>query len=171
MALQGKLNPKDVVTQARAAGTFYPINSIWRKLFIFAGVLTCLLVFTLPLGIWIIVVARKGGLGITDEGFGFKGLGSAAWRWDAIEEFKPLPRANFHVAGGGLVGAVAGMAVSAAVAKRTPGLKGPLNYRVKGSKAWRMIPAHTYESSGEMAREMERRTGLTIFPPAEEPAA
>lgn len=164
MATEGKLNPNEVVAKAQAAGTFYPINGVWRKLFTFAGVLTCLLILTIPLGIWIIMVARKGGLGVTEEGFGFKGIGSAAWRWDAIESFKPLSRANFS-GGGGLVGAAVGAAVSHAVAKRTPGLKGPLHYKIKGSRGWKIIPAHTLENSGEMARAMEAATGLTILPP------
>lgn len=168
MAVEGKLNPKDVIAQAQAEGTFYPINSMWRKLFIFAGVLTCLLILTIPLGIWIIHVARKGGLGTTAEGFGFKGIGSAGWRWDAVTEFKPQSRAHMNV-GGGLLGAAVGVAVSHAVAKRTPGLKGPLHYKVKGSRGWKIIPAHTLDNSGEMARAMERATGLTILPP-EEPA-
>jgi len=164
VSLEGKLNPKDVVVRAREAGTFYPINGLWRKLFTFVAVLVALTVVGLPVGVWIFLAARNGGLGITEEGFGFRGLGSAAWRWEAIESFKLSPRADFRVRGGGLVGVAAGLAVSAAVAKRTPGLKGPIHYRVKGSRLWRIIPAHTYENSGEMAREMERRTGLTLLP-------
>ena len=161
-----KLNVKQTVTAAKASGDFYPINGVWRKLFFFAGGLTCLLIVTIPLGIWIIMVARGGGLGISDEGFAFKGLGSAGWRWEAIEAFEPQRRANFYVAGGGLLGAAVGAAASAAVAKKTPGLKGPIRFKVKGSRGWKIIPAHTYERSVEMARKLEAGTGLEILPQA-----
>ena len=56
-----------------------------------------------------------------------------------------------------------GAAISTAVAAKTQGLKGPLRFKVKGG-GWKIIPAHTIQNTYEMAREMEKRTGLKILP-------
>jgi hypothetical protein len=50
------------------------------------------------------------------------------------------------------------------VSKKTEGLKGPLQFRLRGKKMPRMIPAHTIENSLEMARQMEQLSGLPILP-------
>jgi hypothetical protein len=127
-------------------------------------VLCCLLIIGLPLGIWIIIAGRGTRIGLTDEGFAFKGIGSHGFRWDAIEAF----RLDGSVAGlrhHGVGGVIGNVVVKAATAVGS-GLKGRLNYKLKG-KGWRFIPAHTIEGSVAMAEEMERRTGLQIFPKEE----
>lgn len=126
---------------------------------IFAGVLCCLLVLTIPLGIWIIVRARKARMGLTEDGFAFTYLTTIAYRWSDIESFT-LTGMNAAMFGGGLVGVAA-----AAVQKKTQGLKGPLQFRLKGKKLPKMIPAHTIENSLEMVMEMERLSGISFLPP------
>lgn len=168
-----KLNAKEQLAKADESGQIYRIKSSWKKLMIFAGVLMCLLVITIPLGIWFFFIAKSARLGITDEGFAIKWFGKKAWAWSDIESFRRAPL-NFYASGGGLVGALAAAAASSAVSKRTQGLNGPLSFKVHGKKLWQQIPAHAIDRSFEMAQEMERRTGLEILPrPAEaaEPAA
>lgn len=126
---------------------------------IFAGVLTCLLVFTIPLGIWIIIEARKAGLAITEEGFAFRYLTTAAARWDEVEKITPTGMSGAAF-GGGLVG----YATAAAVKSRTQGLKGPLVIKIKGKRMPLTIPAHTIEDSVHMASEMERLSGISFLP-------
>ncbi|MFT6397375.1 MAG: hypothetical protein ACJAYU_002128 [Bradymonadia bacterium] len=157
-----KLDVKETIAKAEQDGSIFLIKGVWKGLFIFAGLLSCLLVLTIPLGIWIIMAAKKSRIGLTDEGFAFQGLGSSAWRWEDVEEFKASGSASMN-AGGGLLGAMAGAALSAAVAAKTEGLKGPLQFRIKGQRGWKAMPTHTIQNTGEMAAEMERRTGLPIF--------
>jgi hypothetical protein len=166
-----KLNVNATIEKAEKEGQIYPIKSGWKTMFTFAGILTCLLILTIPLGIWIIIAGRNARLGLTDEGFAYKGIGSHGWRWDAIETFDTAGHAHIHFAGGGLVGALAGAALSTAVAAKTQGLKGPLRFKLKGKRGWKIIPAHTIQNSYAMAEEMERRTGLQILPKKEETKA
>ncbi|TNF38036.1 MAG: hypothetical protein EP329_01530 [Deltaproteobacteria bacterium] len=161
-----KAEGKQWLAEAEQNGQLYRIKSGWKGMMIFAGVLTCLLVITLPLGIWMFFVAKNARVGITDKGFAISWFGTSAFRWDELEAFRPVAL-NFHVHGGGLVGALVGVAASAAVSARTEGLKGPLGYKLKGKRMFREMPAHAIENSVAMAQEMEKHSGLTIFPKAE----
>lgn|GEM_PF-1123177 len=152
--------------QAEASGHLYRIKSGWKGMMIFAGVLTCLLVITIPIGIWFFITASKARVGVTEEGFAIRWFTTNAFRWDEIEAFRPVGL-HFHVSGGGLVGALVGAAASSAVAARTEGLKGPLGFKVKGKKMFREMPAHAIERSVAMAQQFEQYTGLTIFPKPE----
>lgn len=162
-----KLDKKALLEEAERDGQVYRIKSGWKKYFIFAGVLMCLLVLTLPLGIWFFFIAKNARLGIAEKGFVLKWMGTLAVAWEDIDSFVPVPL-HFHASGGGLVGALAAAAASAAVAAKTEGLKGPLQFKIKDKWGTKMIPAHAIENSVAMAKEMEKRTGLTIFPPEEE---
>ena len=157
-----KLDGKLLLEQAENSGRVYRVKSGWRKMQIFAGLLCCLLVFTIPLGIWIIVRARRARMGLTVEGFAFTYLTTIAYRWSDVESFSLIGMSG-SMFGGGLVG----VATAAAVEKKTQGLKGPLQFTLKGKKRPIMIPAHTIENSIEMAREMERLSGLSFLPSAE----
>lgn len=156
-----KLDGKAMLEEADKSGRIYRIKSSWKKTFIFAGVLMCLLVITIPVGIWFFLIPGKARVGMTDEGFAIKWFGTRAYRWEDIEAFQPQ---HFNISGHGVVGALAGVAIAA----KTEGLKGPLSFKLKGKKMWTQMPAHAIERSAEMAREMEQHTGLTILP--EEPA-
>jgi hypothetical protein len=158
-----KLDVKETIAKAEKDGSIYLITGKWKKLFIFAGLLSCLLILGIPLGIWIIVAAKKSRVGFTDEGFAFQGIGSWAWRWEDVEEFRTSDSMNLS-GGGGIVGALAGAAISSAVSAKTQGLKGPLRFKIKEKRVWKQLPAHTIQNNVEMALEMERRTGLPIFP-------
>ena len=159
-----RLDAKALLEQAEAAGRIYPMRAGWRRAQIFAGVCCCILIITIPLGIWIIARARKACVGLTEEGFAFRYLTTVAHRWSDIESFS-LTTMNASMYGGGL----AGMAVASMVAKRTEGLRGPLQFKLRGKKMPRMIPAHTIENSLEMARQMEQLSGLPILPHEETP--
>lgn len=153
------IDGKALIALAKSVGQFYPMKSGWRNYQTFAGVLTCLLVITIPLGIWIIVRARKAGIGINEEGFAFRYLNTVAFSWDEVESISlaGLSGAEF---GGGLVG----LAAASAVKKRSVGLKGPLQFKLKGKKMVRAIPAHMMEDSLRMAREVEKFSGMTFLP-------
>lgn len=161
-----QLDGKRVLAEAEQNGQLYRIKSGWKGMMIFAGVLTCLLIITLPLGIWLIIISGKARVGLNDEGFAIKWFTTNAYRWEDIEAFRPVGL-HFHVHGQGLVGALVGVAASAAVSARTEGLKGPLGYKLKGKGGWREMPAHAIANSVAMAKEFERRTGLVIFPKPE----
>ena len=153
-----KLDGKLLLEQAETGGQIYRTKDAWRRMQIFAGILTCFLVITLPLGIWIIIRAKNARAGLTPEGFAFTYLTTVAYRWSDIESFS-VSDMNASMYGGGLVG----LAASSAVKKKTQGLKGPLFFKVKGKKRNLMIPAHTIENSMEMAMEMERLSGITFL--------
>lgn len=158
-----KLDGAALLAEAEKNGQIYPIKPGWRKFMYFAGVLMCLLVITIPLGIWFFLMAPKCRLGITKEGFAIKWFTTNAYAWSDIESFVPVPL-HFHAAGGGLVGALISTAASAAVAAKTQGLKGPLQFKVKGKWGYRQIPAHAIQNSLAMVEEMERQSGLVILP-------
>ncbi len=162
-----KLDPKKVFADAQASGHIYPMKSKWRGMNIFAGVLCCLLIIGIPLGIWFIVAARRAKVGISDEGFAWTFLGTTAHRW---EELETLSVGNLHinVSGGGLIGALAGAAIGAAVAARTEGLKGPIHYKLKGKRMHRQLPAQQFQNSWVMGEEIERRSGIAFMPKPKE---
>ncbi len=153
-----KLDGKLLLEQAELGGQVYPTKDSWRRLQIFAGVLCCLMIITIPLGIWIIIRAKNARAGLTPEGFAFTYLTTVAYRWTDIESFT-VSDMNASMYGGGLVG----LAAASAVKKKTQGLKGPLFFKVKGKKRNLMIPAHTIENSVEMAMEMERLSGISFL--------
>jgi hypothetical protein len=164
-----KLDRNAILAEADASGQVYRLKSGWRKMQIFAGILCCLLILGIPLGIWIIVAAKKARVALGKDGVVFKALGTASWAWNDIESFS---LGNMHMnVGGGLAGALVGAAVSSAVSARTEGLRGPIVIKLKDRRLPHMLPAHQVENSVAMAREMERLSGLTIFPPAPEAAA
>ncbi len=155
----GKDECRQILERAEASGRVYYMKNSWRKYQIFAGVITCFLIITIPLGIYIIMRARKARVGLSEEGFVFTYLSTFGYPWSDIEEFN-LSGLSGTTFGGGLVGAATAMAVQ----KKTQGLKGPLQFRLKGKKMMKMIPAHTIENSLEMARQMEQLSGITFLP-------
>jgi len=165
---EARLNGKELMARAdRGEGSVFPIGPGWKKALYFAGFLCCILIIGLPIGVWIILSARKNCLAINDEGFAMRWFTTRAWRWSEIEEFRRSSM-NFHSAGGGLVGALVAGAARAAVEAKTKGLKGPIGFKVKGKRGWVQIPAHTLQNSALLAREMEVRTGLPIFQDAQQ---
>jgi len=155
-----KLNAKAIVEEGDRTGQSYPLKASWRRFMRFAGVLCCLLVILLPLGIWIFIAAGKARMSLGQEGFALKMFGTRAWAWKDVDSITP-GALGAHAMGGGLVG----LALASAVSARTEGLRGPLNLKLKGSRWPIQLPAHQIENSLVMAREMERLGGVTIFPP------
>ncbi len=153
------IDKKALMAAAEQSGRFYPLKGSWRGMQIFAGVLCCLLVVTIPLGVWIIISARKAGAGFTEEGFGYRYLNTIAGRWEDVESvtLSSMSGAEF---GGGLVG----LAAASAVKARTTGLKGPLLVKLRGKRMPVMIPAHMIENSLEMALEVQRLSGRSFLP-------
>jgi len=158
-AMPEPIDKKALMASAEENGRFYPMKGGWRGMQTFAGVLCCLLIITIPLGIWIIVKSRKAGLGISGEGFAYRYLTTIAARWEDVESItlSSMSGAEF---GGGLVG----LAAASAVKAKTTGLKGPLYFKVKGRKLGMMVPAPMLDNSVEMALEIERLSGVTFLP-------
>ncbi len=159
-----QLDKKALLEEGARNNQVYPLKPSWRKLQKFAAILCCLLVILIPLGIWMWIAANKAHVAIGQEGFALKLYGTKAWAFKDIEGFTPV-KLGAHAMGGGLVG----LALASAVSSRTEGLKGPLMFKLKGRKLPHQIPAHQIEGSVAMAREIETRTGLEIFPPEPEP--
>ncbi len=154
-----KLDGKELLLQAERTGRIFPMKSGWKKMQMFAGILCCLLIITIPLGIWIIIRARKACVGLTEEGFAFTYLTTVAHRWSEIESIS-VSGMSSAMFGGGLVG----VAAAAAVAKKTQGLKGPIHFKLKGKRSSKIIPAHTIENSLEMARQIELLSEISFLP-------
>ena len=159
----GSLDASALLERARRENRFYSMKSGWRRAQYFAGFLCCLLVLGIPLGIWIFVRASKAGVGITQEGFAFRYLTTLSAEWDEVESITASGMSGVAF-GGGLVGA----ATAAAVKAKTKGLKGPLNFKLRGKRMPKAIPAHTIENSLEMAMEMERLSGIEFLPKSQE---
>jgi hypothetical protein len=159
-----KLDAKALLAEAEGKGLVFKMKSGWRKAQYFAAALCFLPVITLPFGIWIILMARRACIAVADRGFVVRSFTTRAYAYEDIERFTPLGL-NIHVSGGGLVGALAGAAVSAAVEAKTQGVKGPIQFKVKGKWVPQMMPAHTVENSIAMVRAIEQRSGHTILAP------
>lgn len=161
-----KLDPKVILEEGARTQQVYKLKPSWRRYMRFAAILTCLLVITLPLGIWMYIVAGKAHVALGQEGLALKLFGTKAWAWTDIEKFD-VSSLSGSAMGGGLIG----IALASAVSARTDGLKGPLMMKLKGRKMPVQIPAHQIDGSVAMAREIEARTGLSIFPPETAKAA
>lgn len=155
----GDIDAKALLQNAEMSGQVYPMKKGWQRSQIFAGVLCCILIITIPLGIWIIVRARNAKAGLTREGFAFRYLTTVAFHWSDLESVT-LSNIGGSAFGGGLVGA----GVAAAVRKKTGGLKGPMSIKLRDRKRPVIVPAHTIQNSLEMAREMERLSGVSFLP-------
>jgi hypothetical protein len=158
-----KLDAKQLLEQAEAAGKIYPMKSGWRKFMWFAVFLMAILVITIPVAIWFGIVAKRGRVGITDEGFAVSWFTNQAYAWEDIESFEQQ-RLQMSAGGqGGLVGALAVAAASEIIANKSKGLNGPIIFKLKGKRGQKFIPAHSIDNSLEMAQEMEKHTGLAIL--------
>jgi len=160
-----RLDAKSLLAEAEGKGLVFKMKSGWRKMMYLAGVLCCLPVVTIPVGIWIFVMARRACIAVADRGFVVKSFTIRAYAYEDVERFTPLSL-DIHVSGGGLVGALAGAAVSAAVAAKTQGVKGPIQFKLKGKWVPLQLPAHTVENSIAMVHAIEQRSGHAILAPA-----
>lgn len=161
-----KLDKKVVLEEAARTDQVYPLKDSWRKFMKSTAVLCCLLVITIPFGIWIWIAANKAHVAIGQEGFALKIFGTRTWAYKDIASFTAAGLGG-HAMGGGLVG----VALASAVSARSEGLRGPLMIKLKDRKIPNQIPAHQIQRSVAMARELEKRTGLEIFPPEAEAEA
>ena len=158
-----QLDPQAILAQAEANGKIYPMKSGWRKFMWFAVFLMAILVITIPIAIWFGIVARRGRVGITDEGFAVSWFTNKAYAWEDIESFEQQ-RMHMSAGGqGGLIGALVVAAASEAIASKSKGLNGPIIFKLKGKRGQKFIPAHSIENSLEMAKEMEQHTGLALL--------
>ncbi len=160
-----KLDAKAILAEAAQSGQIYKLKPSWRRLQIFAGVLLCLLIIGIPIGIYFIIASGKAQVGLGKDGLAFKMYGTRTWAWRDIESFS-VGNLSMNV-GGGLVGALVGAAVSSAIEARSEGLRGPIYIKLKDRRFPQMFPAQQIQGSVAMAREMERLSGLPIFPPAQ----
>ncbi len=160
-----KLDAKALLAEAEGKGLVFKMRSGWRKAMYFAGVLSCLPIVTIPFGIWIFVMARRACIAIADRGFVVRSFTTRAYAYEDIERFTPLGL-QMHVHGAGLVGALAGAAVGAAIEAKTQGVKGPIQFKVRGKLLPLQLPAHTVENSIAMVQALEQRSGHAILPPA-----
>lgn len=156
---KGSQDASALLERARRENRFYPMKSGWRRAQYFAGFLCCLLVVGIPLGIWIFVRAAKAGVGVTQEGFAFRYLTTVSAGWAEVESITASGMSGAAF-GGGLLGA----ATAAAVKAKTKGLKGPLTIKLRDKRMAKTIPAQMIDSSMEMAREMERLSGMEFLP-------
>lgn len=160
-----KLDAKALLAEAESKGLVFKMKSGWRKAMYFAGVLSCLPILTIPFGIWIFVMARRACVAVADRGFVVRSFTTRAFAYEDVESFTPTGM-HMHVHGGGLVGALAGAAVQAVVEAKTQGVKGPIEFKLKGKWMPLQIPAHTVENSVAMVQALEQRSGRSILPPA-----
>jgi hypothetical protein len=163
-----KLDANALLAEAASKGLVFKMKSGWRKAMYFAGVLSCLPIITIPFGIWIILMARRACVAVADRGFVVRSFTTNAYAYEDIERFTPMGL-HMHVSGGGLVGALAGAAVGAAIEVKTEGVKGPIQFKVKGKWVPLQIPAHTCENSMAMVQAIEQRSGHAILAPAAPP--
>jgi hypothetical protein len=155
-----RLDSTKVLEMAESSGRVYPMKAGWRKSQILAGVLCCFpFVPLFPLGLFIISRAKKAKVGLSDEGFAFRYLGTVVGRWSDIESIT-VGSMNAAGFGGGLIG----VAAAAVVSSKTQGLKGPLMIKMKGKRMPLQIPAQMIEGSMEMAREIQRFSGISFLP-------
>lgn len=163
-----KLDKNALLEEGERTGQVYPLKASWRRFMKFAGVLCCLLIVLIPLGVWIFIAANKARVAIGEEGFAVKIFGTATYAWKDIESFSAA-----GLGAGAMGGGLVGLALASAVSARTEGLRGPLFVKLKDRRIPLQVPAHQLENSVAMAREIEKRSGLAIFPPepAPEPAA
>jgi len=157
-----KLDANALLAEAEGKGLVFKMRSGWRKAQYFAAALCFLPIITIPFGIWIIMMARRACVAVADRGFVVRSFTTHAYAYEDIEHFVPMSL-DIHVQGGGLVGALAGIAVSKAVESRTQGVKGPIQFKVKGKWGSQLIPAHTLENSVAMVQALEQRSGKTIL--------
>jgi hypothetical protein len=154
------LDPEAIFREAAQTGQLYPTKASFRNALIVAGLVCCALVVTIPLGIWLIVAARRSSVALGSEGFAIKRFLTRAYRWTDLESLRTERLES--VASGQLVGDLIGAAVISAVEAGTAGLKGPIRFRLKGQRGERVIAAQTLENSARMAEELERRSGLKL---------
>ena len=157
------LDARELLVQAAEHGKVYGIKAGWRSYLETKGWLTCLLIITLPLGLWLVMNAKRFRVGVTDEGFVIRWFGLRAYAWSEIETFRPL-EPMYSDLGQSIFGTVASATLGSSVDTRTMSLTGPLRFKRKGDDVWTMIQAHQLENSLDLAREIEARTGMPLFP-------
>lgn len=154
------MSTDDISTSLSESAATFKLARRWKVACITLGVLCCLLIVLIPLGVIMFIVAGKARMTVTDEALVVRWIGTRVLRW---EDFEALKQQAFHVAGGapglGLAGA---MAVGAAKGVASSFVSGPVAYKLKGKRMWGNLAVHWHERSGELLAAIEARTGLTI---------
>lgn len=154
------MSSNDISPSTSDDSSTYRLARRWKVTCITLGVLCCLLIVLIPLGVIMFIVAGKARMTITDEALVVRWIGTRVLRWEDFEAFK---QQAFSVAGGvpglGLAGAVA---VGAAKGVASSFVSGPVAYKLKGKRMRGNLAVHWHERSGELAAAIEARTGLSI---------
>ena len=150
---------KQLVNHILATGRTHKLSTRWKVTCIVLGLLCTAIVFLLPFGVLLFIIAGKARVVTGDEGVVIKWIGTRLVRWDEFAEFTQMPfQIHGGVPGAGLVGAFAVGAAKGAVSAM---VSGPVNYRLKsGRRAG--FAAHWMADSGALVETFERKTGLPI---------
>ena len=128
----------------------YPLHEGARSALRITGVLCCLLVIGIPLGIWLFVRAGKARVALTDEGLSAtNAFASTAFAWRDVARLGLLKIAI--VTGGGMGGALARQRVGGDEATHVV-------VRLADGKL-RSFMVSAYENMAEIVDVVERRTG------------
>lgn len=150
---------KELQHRIEASGTVYPLAKRWKVTMITMGVICCLTVILLPLGIMCFIPAKKARVITGDEGVVIKWFGTRVIRWDEFASFQQMPF-NVYIGGAGL-GLAGAVALGMAKGAIQSAISGPIRYTLK-PKGSSSFAAHWMAGSGAMVAEMEARTGMTI---------
>lgn len=128
----------------------YRLNKRWRTIFIVLGVIGCVLIVLIPLGIMMFVLVKKARIEVSDEQVLIWWLGTRRIKWSEFEEIR---QGRLNVVRGSAVGRLLGAAF----------VSEPITYKLKGEKrGGARIAIHWHESSKEILQEFQTRTGLQI---------
>ncbi len=131
----------------------YRLNKKWRTIIIVLGVLCCILIVLIPLGIVTFLLAAKARIEISDEKVMIWWLGTRNIKWD---EFEILRQGKLSTAS--LISTtdvLTRVAISSLIS-------GPITYKLKGKKTTGNITIHWHENAKEILETFEAKTGLTI---------
>ena len=128
--------------------TKYRYTGTYRKFMIFAGVLVCLLIITLPLGVWLIYIGVRGRVEVGPEGLVARHIRTRRIQFADIERFGIMTVA---VRGQGILGAL--------IARKIHGGKTAQHLVFKDAKTgktWTLLLG-IYEKKDELRGLIEQR--------------
>ncbi|HRE88703.1 MAG TPA: hypothetical protein PK095_06130 [Myxococcota bacterium] len=154
-----KPEDKELTNHILATGRTHRLSTRWKVTCIVLGILCTAIVFLLPFGVLLFIIAGKARVVTADEGVVIKWIGTRLVRWGDFAGFTQMPfRIHGGVPGLDLVGA---MAVGAAKGAASAMVSGPINYVLKSGKRGG-IAAHWMVDGVGLVETMEAKTGLPI---------
>ena len=151
-------NLENLILEAKNNNQLFPIKKILRLFCLISGILCCVLIFTIPLGVMMLMIYFRPFIAVTNEGVVIRLISTKMIRWNDFEGFRLAKEGKITSTYRKLLAKN-----NMNEMDKTVQAKKHLEYNLKDQDNWHSIPTHLFDRPTEILSEFENRTGCSIF--------